>query len=60
MHEDDELHEPEHDHLLDREFFDDDSTAEPEASSFDDDYDEDSEFAEDEDDAAGWLDQPDD
>ncbi|WP_167334503.1 hypothetical protein [Pseudomonas cremoricolorata] len=57
MHDDDELHEPEHDHLLDREFFDEQSAAEPEASSFDDEGDDVDEY---EDDAAGWLDQPDD
>lgn len=58
MHDDDELHEPEHDHLLDREFFDDPLATELEADSFDEAYDDETDL--DEEDAAGWLDQPDD
>lgn len=56
MRDDDDLHEPEHDHLLDREFFDED--IEPEASALDDIGDE-RDLDEDDDDFV-WLDQPDD
>lgn len=36
MHDEDDIHEPEHDHLLDHEFHDDGLVQEPDAYTFDD------------------------
>jgi hypothetical protein len=62
MHEEDDLPEPEHDHLLDREFLDD---YDPEADAYGalDEVEEDEatlDDLDDEDDHPAWLDDPDD
>ncbi|WP_312934766.1 hypothetical protein [Pseudomonas sp.] len=58
MRDDDDIHEPEHDHLLDREFFEDDGECEPEAHPFD--VIDDDEIDEEEFDHPAWHDDPDD
>lgn len=59
MRDDDDIHEPEHDHLLDREFFEDDVEREPEADAFDA-IDEEEEIHEEAFDHPAWHDDPDD
>lgn len=54
MHDDDDIHEPEHDHLLDHEFHDQYIAPEPEAGGMDEDEDDE------DDDAWGLLDDDDD
>ena len=44
MHDEDELHEPEHDHLLDHEFHDDEEGEQYSDPMFDDVEDEDEEY----------------
>lgn len=60
MREDDDIHEPEHDHLLDREFFDD--ASEPEAQTHDFDVEDGDEDDPDDEDFGhpAWHDCPDD
>ncbi|MGS7252512.1 hypothetical protein ACQ7NP_15475 [Pseudomonas anuradhapurensis] len=50
MRDEDDLHEPEHDHLLDHEFLYDDSEAEADARGIEDDIEEDEETLDDLDD----------
>ncbi|MDZ5603896.1 hypothetical protein SJI00_14035 [Pseudomonas sp. RP23018S] len=60
MRDDDDIHEPEHDHLLDREFFEDDVEREPEADAFDAIDEEEEEIEEEAFDHPAWHDDPDD
>ncbi|BAN53697.1 MULTISPECIES: hypothetical protein [Pseudomonas] len=50
MHDEDDLHEPEHDHLLDHEFFYDDMEPEADAQGAEDEVEEDEETLDDLDD----------
>ncbi|NIE76214.1 hypothetical protein F3J44_11525 [Pantoea sp. Tr-811] len=64
MRDEDDLHEPEHDHLLDHEFLDDDFEPEADAQGAEDDVEEDEALFDDlDDDEPGhpaWHDDPDD
>ncbi|EKT4465494.1 hypothetical protein WCE02_05950 [Pseudomonas juntendi] len=62
MHDEDDLHEPEHDHLLDHEFFDDDSDPEADAHGALDEAEEDEELLDDfdDDEHPAWHDDVDD
>jgi hypothetical protein len=62
MHDEDDLHEPEHDHLLDHEFLYDDLEPEADAQGAEDEVEEDEELddLDDEDDHPAWHDDPDD
>ncbi|MFJ4433457.1 hypothetical protein ACIPZG_21105 [Pseudomonas sp. NPDC089395] len=62
MHDEDDLHEPEHDHLLDHEFLYDDLEPEADAQGAEDEVEEDEALddLDDEDDHPAWLDDPDD
>lgn len=61
MHDEDDLHEPEHDHLLDHEFLDDGVEPQADAQGAEDDY-EDDEALDDFDDLEhpAWHDDPED
>jgi len=62
MHDEDDLHEPEHDHLLDHEFLYDDLEPEADAQGAEDEVEENEELddLDDEDDHPAWHDDPDD
>ena len=62
MHDEDDLHEPEHDHLLDHEFLYDDLEPEADAQGAEDEVEEDEELddLDDEEDHPAWHDDPDD
>ncbi|MFB4390476.1 MULTISPECIES: hypothetical protein [unclassified Pseudomonas] len=62
MHDEDDLPEPEHDHLLDPEFLYDDLEHEADAQGAEDEIEEDEQWADDldEQDHPAWYDDPDD
>ncbi|MBF8746835.1 hypothetical protein E2H86_19210 [Pseudomonas putida] len=60
MHDEDDLHEPEHDHLLDQEFLYDDFDPEADAQGAEDEVEEDEQtlddFIDEDEDHPAWLD----
>ena len=60
MHDEDDLHEPEHDHLLDQEFLHDDFDPEADAQGAEDEVEEDEQtlddFIDEDEDHPAWLD----